>query len=54
MLLSVPAKDEIDATIVLGVNDEDLKPEHKIVSNAFMHDKLSGSDCESVKRFIWC
>ena len=27
-------KDEIDATIVLGVNDEDLKPEHQIVSNA--------------------
>jgi glyceraldehyde 3-phosphate dehydrogenase len=34
VLLSVPAKDEIDATIVLGVNDDDLKPEHKIVSNA--------------------
>ncbi len=34
VLLSVPAKDEIDATIVLGVNDNDLKPEHQIVSNA--------------------
>jgi glyceraldehyde 3-phosphate dehydrogenase len=34
VLLTVPAKDEIDATIVLGVNDEDLKPEHLIVSNA--------------------
>ena len=34
VLLSVPSKDEIDATIVLGVNDDDLKPEHKIVSNA--------------------
>ena len=34
VLLTVPAKDEIDATIVLGVNDEMLKPEHKIVSNA--------------------
>ncbi len=33
-ILTVPAKDEIDATIVLGVNDDDLKPEHKIVSNA--------------------
>ena len=30
----MPAKDEIDATIVLGVNDDELKPEHKIVSNA--------------------
>ncbi len=34
VLLTVPAKDEIDATIVLGVNHEELKPEHKIVSNA--------------------
>jgi len=34
VLLSVPAKDEIDATIVVGVNDNDLKPQHKIVSNA--------------------
>ncbi|MFC1736731.1 type I glyceraldehyde-3-phosphate dehydrogenase [Candidatus Hydrogenedentota bacterium] len=34
VLLSVPAKDEIDATIVMGVNDSALKPEDKIVSNA--------------------
>jgi glyceraldehyde 3-phosphate dehydrogenase len=34
VLLTVPSKDEIDATIVLGVNDDDLKPEHEIVSNA--------------------
>lgn len=34
VVLTVPAKDEIDATIVIGVNDSDLKPEHKIVSNA--------------------
>ncbi len=34
VLLTVPAKDEIDATIVLGVNDHMLKPEHKIISNA--------------------
>ena len=34
VILTVPAKDEIDATIVLGVNENDLKPEHKIVSNA--------------------
>ncbi len=33
-VLTVPAKDEIDATIVLGVNDGDLKDEHLIVSNA--------------------
>ncbi len=34
VLLTVPAKDEIDATIVMGVNEDDLKPEHQIVSNA--------------------
>jgi len=34
VILTVPAKDEIDRTIVLGVNEEMLKPEDKIVSNA--------------------
>jgi len=34
VLLTVPAKEEIDATIVLGVNDDELKAEHRIVSNA--------------------
>jgi glyceraldehyde 3-phosphate dehydrogenase len=34
VVLTVPAKDDIDATIVLGVNGDELKPEHKCVSNA--------------------
>ena len=34
VILTVPAKGEIDATIVMGVNDETLKPEHRLVSNA--------------------
>ncbi len=34
VVLTVPAKDEIDYTVVLGVNDDGLKAEHKIVSNA--------------------
>lgn len=34
VILSAPAKDKIDATIVVGVNNNALKPEHKIVSNA--------------------
>jgi glyceraldehyde 3-phosphate dehydrogenase len=34
VILTVPPKDEIDATIVLGVNDDSLRPEDKIVSNA--------------------
>ena len=34
VILTVPAKDEIDATIVMGVNDDELKAQHNIVSNA--------------------
>jgi glyceraldehyde 3-phosphate dehydrogenase len=34
VVLSVPSKDEIDATIVMGVNDNMLKKEHTCVSNA--------------------
>ncbi len=34
VILTVPPKDDVDALIVLGVNDSALKPEHKIVSNA--------------------
>ncbi|MCK4304426.1 MAG: type I glyceraldehyde-3-phosphate dehydrogenase [Candidatus Eisenbacteria sp.] len=34
VILTVPSQDEIDATVVLGVNDEVLKAEHHIVSNA--------------------
>ena len=34
VLLTVPAKDEIDRTVVLGVNDADLEPSDRIVSNA--------------------
>jgi len=34
VILTVPSKDEIDNTIVLGVNDDELKADDKIVSNA--------------------
>ena len=34
VILTVPPKDEIDAMIVMGVNDDSLKPEHRLVSNA--------------------
>ncbi len=34
VIISAPAKGEVDATVVLGVNDDILKPEHKIISNA--------------------
>jgi len=34
VVLTVPAKDEIDYTVVLGVNEDGLKPEHRVISNA--------------------
>ena len=34
VILTVPPKDDIDAVLVLGVNDDILKPSHRIVSNA--------------------
>jgi glyceraldehyde 3-phosphate dehydrogenase len=34
VVLTAPAKDELDATVVLGVNDDILTPDMKMVSNA--------------------
>jgi len=34
VILTVPAKDKIDNTVVVGVNEDTLKKEHRIVSNA--------------------
>ena len=34
VILTAPAKDEVDATVVMGVNHTSLKPQHTVVSNA--------------------
>jgi glyceraldehyde 3-phosphate dehydrogenase (phosphorylating) len=34
VVLTVPAKDAIDYTVVLGVNDDGLTPAHRLISNA--------------------
>ena len=34
VILTVPSKDEIESTIVLGVNEDMLNPEHQCISNA--------------------
>jgi glyceraldehyde 3-phosphate dehydrogenase len=34
VVLTVPAKDPVDYTVVLGVNEDGLAPEHRIISNA--------------------
>jgi len=38
VILSVPAKDEIDATIVLGVNEDQIKEEHKVLSKCILYN----------------
>lgn len=34
VMISAPAKGEVDATVVLGVNEKELKAEHEVISNA--------------------
>jgi glyceraldehyde 3-phosphate dehydrogenase len=34
VLLTVPAKDDVDITLVMGVNDDQLQASHRIISNA--------------------
>jgi glyceraldehyde 3-phosphate dehydrogenase len=34
VLLTVPPKDNVDHMVVMGVNDDQLKPSHRLVSNA--------------------
>lgn len=34
VILTVPAQDSIDYTVVLGVNDDGLEPQHELISNA--------------------
>jgi len=34
VILTVPAKDDVDATIVIGVNEDQLTPKHCVISNA--------------------
>ena len=53
VLLTVPAKDEIDYTVVLGVNEDGLSPSHRVVSNASCHDQLPRATSQSVARCFW-
>ena len=42
VIVSAPA-DGADMTVVMGVNQEELKPEHQVISNALVHDQLPGA-----------
>ena len=46
VILTVPSKDEIDYTVVLGVNDSGLNDSHKIILTQAVH-KLSCTDGKS-------
>lgn len=59
VILSQPAADEMDATVVYGVNHQDLRKEHTIISNAscttnclipVLHviDQVFGIECGSI------
>jgi len=50
IVLSVPPKDELDAMVVLGANDDVLKPEHQIVSNASCTTNSIGAACGAIHK----
>ena len=52
VLLTAPPKDDLDAMIVLGVNDDALKPEHRLVSQRLVHDELPRARREGPPRGV--
>ena len=49
VILTVPPKDDLDATIVLGVNDNTLSGDEKIVSNASCTTNCAGVLCKPIQ-----
>src|SRR5688572_31349234 len=49
VLLTVPPKDNIDYMVVIGVNDDQLKPEHRLVSNASCTTNCLAPDRKSTR-----
>ena len=49
VILTVPPKDELDATIVLGINDHLLSGNEKIISNASCTTNCAGVLCKPIQ-----
>ncbi len=50
VILTVPSKDPIDATIVIGVNEGILRPEHQAGLERLLHHQLPGAAGEGARR----
>ncbi len=52
VILTVPASDEIDATIVMGVNDGTLRPGRPAGVERLLHHQLPGADRQDPRRAL--
>ena len=52
VLLTVPPKDNVDQMVVMGVNDDQLKPEHRLGVERLVHHELPRAFGQGARRFF--